>query len=120
MIDKFRSNEPLSPPPKSLPSSVHITYCRLPRRSGIGDLGLGAVCPSFLLHASGVCRARVLRADRAGAPSTPGGLGYMMVVRLMDLGRVCYGILDLCFEGGLSFLSASIASKFRPRTENAH
>ena len=30
----------------------------------------------------------------------------MMVVRLMDLGRVCYGILDLCFEG-VSFLSVS-------------
>jgi hypothetical protein len=38
----------------------------------------------------------------------------------MDLGRVCYGILDLCFEGDLSFLSVSVASKFRPRTESAH
>ena len=27
------------------------------------------------------CRARVLRADRAGAPSTPGGLGVFIEMR---------------------------------------
>ena len=70
-----------------------------------------------LLFLGEVPRA-VLRAGRAGAPSTPGGLGYLVVVRLIDVGRVCYGILDLCFEGGLSFLSVSIPSKFRPRTES--
>ena len=33
-----------------------------------------------------------------------------MVVRLMDLGRVCYGILDLCFEG---FSSLSVSGDLR-------
>jgi hypothetical protein len=32
-------------------------------------------------------RARVLRAGGAGAPSTPGGLGYLAAEWLMDLGQ---------------------------------
>jgi hypothetical protein len=57
--------------------------------SSLGDLEwvpfarLSAAC--FLVR----CCARVLRAGRAGALSTPGGLGYLAAEWLMDLNNVC-------------------------------
>ena len=52
----------------------------------------------------GIPRA-VKRAGGAGAPSTPGRLGYLMAERLMDLGRVCSSsFLGLRFEGFSFFI----------------
>ena len=60
------------------------------------------------------------RAGRAGGALNAGRAWIHDGGAVDGLGQGCYGILDLCFDGGLSFLSVSIASKFRPRTESAH
>ena len=56
--------------------------------------------------ATGEVPRAVKRAGRAGAPSTPGWLGYLAAKRLRDLGRAGSCFLGLCFEG-VSFLSVS-------------
>jgi len=75
--------------------------------SCFGDLGLVpfAFFPvaSFRWGSTRGCCARV----EPGAPSTPGGLGYLATEQLMDLGRVYFfQFLGLCFEG-FSVLSVS-------------
>ena len=62
------------------------------------DLGLDAVCVLPCSQLPVGFRARLNARFEPGAPSTPGGLGYLMVERLMDLGRTGSCFLGLCFE----------------------
>jgi hypothetical protein len=71
------------------------------------DQGMGDACVfPFCLLSGEVQRAGFARGS-SRAPSTPGGLGYLVAKRLMDLNRVC----SSCFLGfvlrGLFFLYRS-------------
>ena len=56
---------------------------------------------------SGEVPRAVKRAGRAGAPSTPGGLGYLVAERLIELGRVILPVFWGCASRAFPFLSVS-------------
>ena len=56
---------------------------------GFQGFRLGAACVFPFPLLSGEMPRAVRRAGRAGAPSTPGGIGYLVAERLMDLNSVC-------------------------------
>ena len=83
----------------------------------------GCSLRSFLSPASGGVPRAVKRAGRAGAPSTPGRLGYLAAERLMDLGRVYFFQFSGVVLRGLFlfYRSPVICEKMRAyKPESAH